>query len=54
MTADAVATAMMVMGVEQAMRYAKQKQLDVLLIQRREDTFIETCTPGFEAALQED
>ena len=52
MTADAAATAIMVMGPERGLAYARRAKLDVLLIQRRGERYEETATLGFEAVLR--
>jgi thiamine biosynthesis lipoprotein len=49
MLADAWATALMVLGPERALQSAERHQLDVLLIVRQGDGFIEQATPGFAA-----
>ncbi|GIX03095.1 MAG: hypothetical protein KatS3mg113_0101 [Planctomycetaceae bacterium] len=49
MTADALATAFMVMGTEAARLWAEQHGYDVLLIERGEQGFQEYATPGFTA-----
>jgi thiamine biosynthesis lipoprotein len=52
MNADALATALIVLGPEQALQYAEQHDLDVLLIVRDGDQFRERRTPGFAARIQ--
>lgn len=47
MLADAWATALSVMGAEEAMRVAKQQGLAVYLIQRQQDTFTAQASPAF-------
>jgi thiamine biosynthesis lipoprotein len=51
MTADAWATALMVLGPERALEFANRQKLDVLLIMRDGDGFIEKATTGFAAAI---
>jgi thiamine biosynthesis lipoprotein len=51
MTADAAATAIMVLGPERGLAYARRAGLEVLLIQRSGGQFEETATLGFEAVL---
>lgn len=46
--ADALATAMMVLGPERAMEIATQQNLAVLLIVRNGDTFVERASPEFQ------
>ncbi len=53
MTADALATALIVLGPEEALRYAESHDVDVLLILRREDSFEEITTPGFALRIRE-
>jgi thiamine biosynthesis lipoprotein len=53
MTADALATALIVLGPERALEYAKEHQLDVLLILREGDDFEEVRTPGFAARIRD-
>lgn len=53
MTADAWATALSVLGPEQAMRKAEENALDVMLIVRVGDGFECRTTPGFAALLAE-
>lgn len=45
--ADGLATALMVMGEESAYQFALDQQLDILLIIKTEQGFIEKMTPGF-------
>jgi thiamine biosynthesis lipoprotein len=47
MFADAMATALTVMGPDDAFRYARENDLDVLLIIRETDGFVEKVTDGF-------
>lgn len=50
MTADAYATALMVMGEDEAFRFATAHDLAVMLLVRGEEgDFTERCTPAFEA-----
>jgi thiamine biosynthesis lipoprotein len=49
MTADALATALIVVGPEKALEYAERHDVDVLLILRRGDAFEEIATRGFES-----
>jgi thiamine biosynthesis lipoprotein len=53
MTADALATALIVLGPEEALRYAKEHDVDVLLILRRDDAFEEITTPGFASRIRD-
>lgn len=48
MTADAMATALSVMGPDDAYQHAEEHKLDVLLIIRESDGFAEKATDGFE------
>jgi thiamine biosynthesis lipoprotein len=48
MFADAMATALVVMGAERAFRYAQENALDVLLIVRESSGFAERATAGFD------
>lgn len=52
-TADALATAMMVLGPDRAESYAEQQGVEVLLIIKSGDGFIEKMTPGFKDYLVE-
>jgi thiamine biosynthesis lipoprotein len=47
MFADAMATALAVMGSDDALRHAQENDLDVLLIIRESDGFVEKVTDGF-------
>ncbi|PIE39153.1 MAG: hypothetical protein CSA53_02965 [Gammaproteobacteria bacterium] len=47
MFADAWATALLVVGTEQALRLAKQYNLAVFLIRRKDDAFIAISSPAF-------
>ena len=47
MTADALATALIVLGPERALHYAEKNKIDVLLILRQGEQFEEIWTPGF-------
>lgn len=47
MVADAFATAIMVMGPDTALEFARSQQVDVLLLVRDEDGFTEHATAGF-------
>jgi thiamine biosynthesis lipoprotein len=51
MTADAWATALMVLGADQALQAAQIHGLDVLLISRQAEGFHEQMTPGFAARI---
>ena len=52
MTADAVATALYVMGAEEGMEWLSSRpELDALFIDRHEEGFRFTSTPGFEETL---
>ncbi len=52
MTADAVATALVVMGREAGMDWLENEPgLDAYFIERQGDGFVSTATPGFEKAL---
>ncbi len=53
MTADALATALIVLGPERAFRFAEKHQIDVLLILRNGDDFEELSTPGFATRMPE-
>jgi thiamine biosynthesis lipoprotein len=53
MTADALATALIVLGPERALEYAEQHDLDILLILRDGDQFRERRTPGFAARIND-
>lgn len=48
MTADALATALMVLGPEAGFAFAEENHLDVLLISRTADGYTDRWTPGFE------
>ncbi len=50
--ADAVATAINVLGADKGYELALKENLDVLLISRGEDRFIEKMTPGFKKILK--
>jgi thiamine biosynthesis lipoprotein len=52
MIADAWATALVVLGYEQAMAVAQEQGLAVYFIRRRGDTFIDSHTPAFEPYLE--
>ncbi len=52
-TADALATAMMVLGPDKAEPYAEQQGVEALLIIKSDDGFIERMTPGFANYLVE-
>lgn len=52
MLADALATALMIMGPEQALRFAEEYPCDVLLLVRTANGFTERSTPGFAARCQ--
>jgi thiamine biosynthesis lipoprotein len=52
MTADALATAMMVLGEEKAMKLAKEHHWAVFMIVKTQDGFIEQASPAFEPYLQ--
>jgi thiamine biosynthesis lipoprotein len=54
MTADALATALIVLGPEQALRFAEANQIDVFLISRQGEDFEELSTPGFSARIRAD
>ena len=51
MTADALATALIVLGPDQALHYAEEHEIDVLLILRQGEEFEEIATPGFAARM---
>jgi thiamine biosynthesis lipoprotein len=51
MSADALATGLMVLGPEKAKALAEREEIEVLLIVRTEDGFREQTTPGFDAAV---
>jgi len=51
MTADAWATALMILGPEEAWATAQREGLDVLLIERKETGFESRMTPGFAARI---
>jgi thiamine biosynthesis lipoprotein len=53
MTADALATALIVLGPDQALQYAENHDVEVLLILRRGEEFEEIATPGFVSRTQE-
>lgn len=48
MSADAYATALLVMGPEQAKQFATQQQLATMLVVKTDDGFKEWMSPGFE------
>lgn len=48
-SADALATAMMVMGADEALQFAEDERLPVLLIERSDATFIERSSTAFDA-----
>ena len=48
MTADAMATAMMVMGTEKALQWAERDDLRVMLIEKKNETFIVHYSRSFE------
>ena len=51
MTADAYATALMVMGEDEALRFATEHDLAVLLLVRDDDGgFTERASPSFESS----
>ncbi len=54
MFADAVATAIMVMGPERGYNFAVKQKLAVLLILRRDDAFVEKPTPLFRSLFETD
>jgi thiamine biosynthesis lipoprotein len=54
MTADALATAMMVLGLDAGMAYAKKLQSAVRFIVREEHGYREHWSPMLEAMLDED
>ena len=49
MTADALATALLVLGPEEGLELARRENLAVLMLIREGDAFIERMTPAFEA-----
>ncbi|TAA47561.1 FAD:protein FMN transferase [Corallincola spongiicola] len=51
MTADGLATALMVMGPEKGRLFAEQHQLPVLMIVKTDDGFVEYTSPSFEQYL---
>lgn len=51
MHADALATALTVLGPVEGMAFAREKDLAVLFIERDGDTFVEHVTPAFDAAV---
>jgi len=53
MTADALATALIVLGPERARQFAEKHGIDVLLIIRERETFKEIATPGFASRTSE-
>lgn len=53
MTADALATAIMVLGPVDGFNFALQEKLSVFMIIKEEGTFTEKMTPGFEKILSE-
>lgn len=54
MTADGLATALMVMGPEKALAFAQQHQLAVYLITRQGDAFSVTMSDAFKPFLKQD
>lgn len=52
MWADALATAMMVMGSEIALGFARSHHIAARIVERAPDGFSETLTPAFEALLE--
>jgi thiamine biosynthesis lipoprotein len=52
MTADAWATALLIVGPDAALRLAREQTLDVLLILRTKEAFEERMTAGFKKFLQ--
>ncbi len=52
MWADALATAMMVMGAEAAVAFARPHRIAARIVQRTPQGFSETLTPAFEALLE--
>ncbi|MFA5630784.1 MAG: FAD:protein FMN transferase [Porticoccaceae bacterium] len=51
--ADALATALMVKGEEEALRYAQEREIAIMTLSKRDDTFIERFSPAFEPYLKE-
>lgn len=49
MEADALATALTVLGPEEGMAFARERNLAVLFIERTDDGFIERSSPAFDA-----
>ncbi|MDQ8037385.1 MAG: FAD:protein FMN transferase [Pedobacter sp.] len=52
MQADAEATVLMVLGVQEGMAWAERHELAALFVERREGGFVETMTPAFAALLE--
>jgi len=52
MQADAQATVLMVLGVEEGMAYAEKHDLAALFVERRSGGFVETMTPAFADFLE--
>lgn len=52
MQADALATALTVLGPDEGMAFARERNLAVLFIERANDEFIERTTPAFDAAIR--
>lgn len=52
MQADAQATVLMVLGVEEGMAWAEKHTLAALFVERRDGAFVETMTPAFAALLE--
>jgi thiamine biosynthesis lipoprotein len=51
MVADALATVLMVLGVEQGMAFAGERNIAALFIQSRDGSFIESMSPAFAGML---
>ncbi|MDH3475327.1 MAG: FAD:protein FMN transferase, partial [Rhodospirillales bacterium] len=51
MTADALATALMVLGPDRGLRLARRRRLAALFMVRRGEGFAEARTPEFDRAL---
>ncbi|MCD6187177.1 MAG: FAD:protein FMN transferase, partial [Desulfuromusa sp.] len=47
MSADALATAIMVMGPVKGLEFATQQQLAIFMLVKQDDQFIETYSPAF-------
>ena len=52
MHADALATALTVLGPDEGMAFARERDLAVLFIERSDDGFVERTTPAFDAAIR--